>query len=381
MTHINSEIGRTSIAERVRMQLWAVSGGRCELCNRLLYQDLVYGHDGNFGEMAHIHAVSEGGPRHKFGMTSEEKNNIENLMLLCEEHHHMIDTFPDDFKAGLLLKKKKAHEARIREVTGIPCEQTCRIVTYFSNVDHYEGFSSDRLFREAVLFADRVPMQEPIISLSSDSYTRYVPTKAVFQQKEQDLEKEFKIWFNDVIKCQDSVGVFALAPQPLLFKLGTLINDQYNAVVFQCHRTGHKWAWPNIDNSVEYIFTKTKTESGNCVALVIDLSASVVDDRIVSVLGEDVSIFHITLSDPCRTFVTSEDIQNGFVSVFRTAMEHIKNLRPVPAVLHMFPVMPNSLAIRAGMDYMPKADLPIVLYEQATQAEGFFEALTIGGSL
>jgi hypothetical protein len=40
--------------------------------------------------------------------------------------------------------------------------------------------------------------------------------------------------------------------------------------------------------------------------------------------------------------------------------------------------MPNSLAIRAGMDYMPKADLPVVLYEQANQADGFFEAMTIG---
>ena len=97
MGKVNSEIGRTSIKEHIRMRLWAVSGGRCELCNRILYQDLVYGHDGNFGEMAHIHAVSEGGPRHKYGMTEAEKNNVENLMLLCAEHHHLIDTYPEDF--------------------------------------------------------------------------------------------------------------------------------------------------------------------------------------------------------------------------------------------------------------------------------------------
>ena len=41
--------------------------------------------------------------------------------------------------------------------------------------------------------------------------------------------------------------------------------------------------------------------------------------------------------------------------------------------------MPNSLAIKAGMDYMPKTDLPLIVYEQATQRDGFFEALTIGG--
>lgn len=378
MAKIKSEIGRTSIDEYVRMRLWAVSGGRCEMCNRLLYQDLVFGHDANFGEMAHIHAVNENGPRHKYGMSKEEKNNIDNLMLLCAEHHHMIDTHPEDFAEGLLIKKKKAHEDRIRYVTGIPSEQSCRIITYFSNIDNQAEFSSERLLREAVLLSGRVPMQEPVISLSEDSITKYVPTKAIFEQKAEDLERQFRVWFDAVVKSKDSIGIFAMAPQPLLFKLGTLINDQYNTVVFQCHRNGHKWAWPDKSDAVEFDFKCSKEGASSKVALVMDLSATVMDDRIISVLGEDASIFHITLENPCRTFVTSESIQAVFVNTFRSAMEHIKNIRPAPTELHVFPVMPISLAIRAGMDYMPKADLPIILYEQANQSEGFFEALTIG---
>lgn len=378
MVKVKSEIGRTSIKEPVRMRLWAVSGGRCEMCNRILFQDLVYGHDGNFGEMAHIHAVSDGGPRHKYGMTEDEKNNIDNLMLLCAEHHHMIDTYPEDFGEGLLLKKKKAHEDRIRQVTGIPSEQSCRTVTYFSNIDNQAEFSSDRMLREAVLLSGRVPMQEPTIDLSEDSVTKYVPTKAIFEQKAQDLETQFRIWFNEVIKSKDSVGIFALAPQPLLFKLGTLINDQYNTVAFQCHRSGHKWAWPNHNEEIHFDFICTKEGASEKVALVIDLSATVLDDRITSVLGENATIFHITMDNPCRTFVTSEAVQDDFVQVYRNAMEYIKNLRPAPAEIHLFQVVPNSLAVRAGMDYMPKADLPVVLYEQANQADGFFEAVTIG---
>lgn len=379
MGSIKSEIGRTSIDEKVRMKLWAVSGGRCEICNRLLYQDLVLGFDGNFGETAHIHAVSEGGPRHKIGMSKEEKNNIENLMLLCEEHHHLIDTNPEDFGEGLLIQKKASHEKRIREVTGIPSEQTCRIVTYFSNIDNQMEFSSDRLLREAVLLSGRVPMQEPTISLNSDSFTRYIPDKTVFLQKAQDLEREFKSWFDAVIKTEDSVGIFALAPQPLLFKLGTLINDQYNTATFQCHRSGHKWAWPCQSELVEFKFVCSKAGTNDNVALVLDLSARVLDDRIISVLGEDVTIFHITISEPNRTFVTSETIQEGFVNIYREALEYIKNCRPAPSLIHLFPVMPNSLAVKAGMDYMPKADLPLIIYEQYKESEGFFEALAIGG--
>ena len=139
---LNSEIGRTAISEIVRMKLWAISAGRCEICNRLLYSDIHFGLEGNFGELAHIHAVSVGGPRHKKGMSSEEKNNIDNLMLLCGEHHHQIDHNPKDYSDGLLMRLKKQHESRIRAVTEITEDQSCRIVTYFSNIDSIEVFSS-----------------------------------------------------------------------------------------------------------------------------------------------------------------------------------------------------------------------------------------------
>lgn len=376
---MNSCIGRTAIDEKVRMKLWAVSGGRCEMCNKLLYEDTAFGVEANFGEMAHIHAVSENGPRNKREMTPEEKNNIENLMLLCSEHHHMIDTKPEEFKDGLLKLKKKKHEDRVRRVTDIPEEQSCRIVSYFSNIDNYEEFSSERLFKEALLFSGRLPMQQPVISLNSNTNVRYTPSKEEFNNKSIDLEREFRTWFDDIVKKQDSIGLFSLAPQPLLFKLGSLLNDQYNVAVYQCHRRTNKWTWLENDDEVEFKFTKTLSNNDDKVALVIDLSAEVVDERITTVLGTDISIYHLSIENPNRNFVTNEKIQSDFVVLFRKAMEDIKNLMKSKGMIHVFPVMPNSLAIKAGMDYMPKADLPLVLYEQSKATDGFFEALTLGG--
>ena len=82
------EVSRSKIKVPVQTRLWGISAGRCELCNRPLYSDLTFGIDGNYAEVAHIYAVSSGGPRHQNTMTDEEINNISNLMLLCEEHHH-----------------------------------------------------------------------------------------------------------------------------------------------------------------------------------------------------------------------------------------------------------------------------------------------------
>jgi len=378
---INSEIGRTAINEKTKLMLWAKAGGRCELCNCLLYEDSCFGVEGNFSEMAHIHAVSTGGPRHKIGMTSEEKNDINNLMLLCSTHHHMIDSTPEFFQTNYLLDHKKEHERRIRTVTEISGQQSCRIVTYFSNIDHQEEFSSERLLKEALLLSNKIPMQQPVIRLHDNSDNRYIASKDIFEKKEKDLEGEFQNWFDNIIKPEDGVGVFALAPQALLFKLGTLLNDQYNVYVYQCHRDGHKWAWPCQSKDVNFHINHTKDGDKGNIALVIDLSAEVKDDRIEAVLGGNCDIYHITIDNPNRKFVTSEAIQTKFVDKFRESMELLKNLRPMPKLVHVFPVMPNSLAIKAGMDYMPKSDLEIKVYEQSNSSNGFFEAITIGGKI
>ncbi len=376
---INSNIGRTSIDEKVRMKLWAVSGGRCELCNRLLYSDIHYGYDGNFGEMAHIHAVSEGGPRHKVGMTREEKNRIENLMLLCEEHHHMIDSNPENYSDGTLMQRKRQHEERIRRVTEIPEEQSCRIVSYFSNIDQSEVFSSDALLHFAVVSAGLYPKQEPTIQLHRGIPMRYTPSKDSFDEKSRELERQFKDWF-DSLKVEDAVALFALAPQPLLFKLGTLISDQHNVYVFQNHRDGHKWAWKKNADDVEYLLKKTRSiPDPTNVALAMDLSAEIIDSRIIRTVGERANIYHLTIAMPNRTFVETQKIQDDFVVKFREAMELIKNENQKNERIDVFMAMPASLVIRAGMDYMPKSDIPLVLYEQASADGGFFETLTIGG--
>ena len=379
MGKINSEIGRTSIDEKVKMKLWAVSAGRCEICNEPLYTDGVLGFDGNFGEMAHIHAVSEGGPRHKYHMTKEEKNNFDNLMLLCPKHHHLIDSKPEEFEDGYLIHLKKMHEDRIRQLTDITEKESTKIVSFFSNIDNQQLFSSERVLKEAVLSAGKYPMNDCVIDLCAGLNTKYEPTKALLLQKSSDLEKDFSFRFNSIIKGRDSISIFALAPQPLLFKLGTLINDQYNAIAFQCHRSGHKWAWKNSGDKVEYYIKKTKIGTNSKVALVIDLSAKILDDRITSVLGDDVTIVHLTIDSPNRDFVKTQEIQNDFVLCFRDTMERIKNLRPAPKIVHLFTAMPNSLAVKAGMDYMPKTDLPILIYEQAEVHRGFFDTLQIGG--
>ena len=76
----SSEVARTAINDYIKLTLWGIAAGRCELCNCPLYEDGTFGVAGNFAEVAHIHAVSLGGPRNVSDMTEDEKNRLRKEM-------------------------------------------------------------------------------------------------------------------------------------------------------------------------------------------------------------------------------------------------------------------------------------------------------------
>lgn len=375
---MNSQIARTKIDYKVVYQLWGKSAGRCELCNIPVYIDPTFGVDGIFAENAHICGVGENGPRHKNSMTQDDINRIENLMLLCPDCHKLIDSSPENYGENYLISRKRGHEERVYRVTDIRDDQTCRMATYFVNIDNQKQVFDERLFKEALVSAKRVPLQHSVMELHDSSDMSYSATPVGFAQKADALSRNFRDMFSR-IHDNESVAVFAFAPQPLLIKLGTLINDQYNVIAFQCHREGHKWAWKDDARVPKFLRKTTKESPSNKVALVIDLSATVEDSRITAILGNDTTVHHLTIKRPDRNFVTNSDVQDAFINTIRPFIEDIKNSMLHHDVLHVFPVMPTSLNVRLGMDYMPKADLPWVIYEQANATDGFFAALTIGG--
>ena len=82
-----------------------------------------------------------------------------------------------------------------------------------------------------------------------------------------------------------------------------------NVQVFQCHREGEKWTWPeNEFTRIEYFIRKTYDKSKKTVAMVIDLSAQIIDNRVTSVLGDECTIFHLTIESPNRLFVKNKKI-------------------------------------------------------------------------
>lgn len=94
------------IPARVVKELYAKSGNCCAFsgCNEQLFEDA------NVGQICHIQGVNPGSARYNPDLPEEVVNSIDNLILLCSNHHKLIDEREDLFPVKKLLEMKKTHE-------------------------------------------------------------------------------------------------------------------------------------------------------------------------------------------------------------------------------------------------------------------------------
>ncbi len=127
----------SKIPDKVKYLLWTVSAGRCQYrgCNKPLHQDILTKKQFNSAYIAHIVADVPGGPRGDKTRSPQLADKLENLMLLCDTHHRLIDKIDvAGHSEAVLLKMKKEHEDRISIVTAIASDLQSHIVTYKANI-------------------------------------------------------------------------------------------------------------------------------------------------------------------------------------------------------------------------------------------------------
>ena len=108
------------------------SAGRCALCKEYLLEGALTIRPLFLGEMAHMvgQANTTASPRGKDPLPVEDRNLADNLILLCPSCHTEIDKRGalDLITVAWLKGRKREHEARVREVTGLDPIRTTAIV-------------------------------------------------------------------------------------------------------------------------------------------------------------------------------------------------------------------------------------------------------------
>ncbi|MDL2257330.1 hypothetical protein LJC06_03910 [Bacteroidales bacterium OttesenSCG-928-I14] len=94
-------------------RLYGLSGNQCAASDckkKLIARDGI----SIISKICHIEAASKDGPRYNPSMTDKERAHFDNLILLCDECHTIIDNKmnEDKYPVSLLKEWKKNHESR-----------------------------------------------------------------------------------------------------------------------------------------------------------------------------------------------------------------------------------------------------------------------------
>lgn len=370
----------TNISEKNKYLLWVKAGGRCMYrgCNQSLMQDIVTKRNFNQSYIAHIVADVEGGPRGDSARSPLLQDDITNLMLLCDRHHRLIDK--DDVSGhpeSMLLEMKKEHETRIETVTDIAPSMQSHIVTYKANIGAHNPDLSYQTVSK-YLIPKHYPAISDTIDLSLHNSLNKDSGPEFWKIEEANLKQQFDRKLLQMLSKGEikHLSVFAMAPMPLLVKLGTLLNNIHFAEIHQSIRSPNTWNLSDAKDETKYEVI-VPSEKHSTVALNISLSANITNDRITNVLGEDLSIYTLTIPSPDVNYLQNKRQLDDFKTVMQKLFNTIKKDYTSDTPIHIFPAMPIATAIELGRVWMPKADMPLVIYDQNTAVNGFVKALEI----
>ncbi len=143
-------------------------------------------------KICHIEAASKNGPRWNANMNDDERRDFSNLILLCDEHHTIIDNKENEskFTVSILKKWKAEHEAKILKLIS----ENSIFIKNPSALNTIIGFIGSRIFENSITTeALNAPNPEnKILHNNVILFKPIIEEYAVYQGKLNKLYKEIE---------------------------------------------------------------------------------------------------------------------------------------------------------------------------------------------
>lgn len=377
-------MSRTKIPENVKLQIWVRAGGRCQYpgCNEVLWKDTLTLAQMNRAYIAHIIADTPSGPRGDIILSEELRSDLNNIMLLCDTHHRLIDKEKvEDHSPELLRKYKKDHEARIELLTSLTSNHRTEIVIFSTKIGERRGEVNFKEACDAVI-PNHYPSNERGICIEIVDLNLNEQDPLFWDIVRTQIDRELSRYLGDNKGSDGKIishfSIFALAPIPALIYFGKKIGDIRSAEVYQRHRQPAGWKWTELkDKEFKYILDYPEADSvKNNATVVINLSLSgpIKNTDIESFLECKSTIYTITNNNPKRDFLDTREQLEEFRGHWYSLIARIVHIHGPDCMIHLFAAVPNAIAVEIGRSLL-KNDPQLVIYEPSKK--GFQKALII----
>lgn len=374
-------VSRSKLPRQTEILLVSRAGGRCEFrgCNEFLYSHPLTGEAGNFGENAHIVAFREGGPRGDAPDRPVDIDDAENLMLLCRRDHKLIDDNEERYTVGELRTHKREHEARIKRVTGLGPSMQTTVLQLTARIGEFKPVIGRAEVSGALL--PRYPA-DSIYDVDLTGLGGETPGamyELACRRIDQEIDKLHAK--GGGLEQTQHLSVFALAPIPLLVKLGHALGNKVATDFFQCHRDKpERWTWYEGETPVRYKVTALRRGTDPTrVALVLALNGPISGSSLPPAIDETFSTYEIGLADrlPTTAFLRQREDLEAFRDTYRGLLARIRGEHACARELHLFPAVPAPASVACGFDLLPKVDPVLVIYDNVKEEGGFIERLKV----
>ena len=357
------------------------AAGMCEFegCNKRLFFDGVTLAKFNNAYVAHIVASSAKGPRGDKVKSPQLSDKLENLMLMCADHHKLIDTpttGPRDYPVERLKEMKRTHEEKIEKICNLFNVPKTEVVCFSSPIKGITVVDIDYELAAKAVLPNKQPGSSYGINLQIKSAYPYT-SKEYWNDCCIQLKSLFDMYMKNPIMQHRNTdfSIFPIAPIPLIIKLGELIGDKIPCDVYQKTRFPDTWEWQAKELTNKFCVDVKKTDATNgIVALNISLTNDVNNDRLLSV-GNYEAIYKIKAETNGVDCIKSIEDLSAFWHTYQNTLDEILNVHGTECQIYLFPAMPVSAAFEVGRRYMLNTHPSITIFDENN---GFFETLKMG---
>lgn len=370
---------KRSIPRKTELLLWVRAGGRCEFdgCNEYLIAHHVTQRKGKYGEVAHIVAFSDAGPRGDAERPSEI-HEVDNLMLLCHRCHVLIDRErPDDFPVDVLRKHKIEHEERILRLTEAKPDRKTTVLQLRARVNGQIVTIPPADVWDAV--APRYPADSQGVVIDLTALDDAAP--GYYALASQTIERRLATIYDAGMagEAVSHISLFALAPMPLLIYCGTQLSNKVPVDFYQRHRDTQNWTWKNDGSVADYIIKKHSAGADvGKVALLLSLSGAIDQSRLPDEIDSDYSIYEVTVDGaPDPTFLGRRESLERFRLVYHEAMARILATHGQIRELALFPAVPAPIAVACGYELLSKVYPSLKIYDNDKRSSGWRHIMNV----
>ncbi|MBK0382873.1 SAVED domain-containing protein [Pedobacter sp. SD-b] len=371
--HIVSK--RLNIKKQDEVKLWVRSGGRCAICNKYLL-DLNF--DVSIGEMAHIVGWSKAAksPRGQAELALEDRNTVDNLVLLCADHHKIVDTkaLLEEFTLERLMQHKANHEHRIYHLTALQIDSESVVLRMLGGIrgatvevskEHARNvvFNSEQKFAMFIDSFDKHGI-EIDLNLMPDPEDNW---EAYWSMGQSIIDKCLRPLIGGVEKGQvRHISVFALSRIPLLIYLGYKLDDKIPTSLYQKHRGDEEtWMWSEKEKIETFEVIQLKESQTSKVALILSLSGSIDIENLPTEVLEDSNVYELkpVITTPNRNILRNKASYENFGKCYHDFLSRLETIHKSCDTIHLFAATPVAAAISCGRGLMRDAQPAITIYD------------------